>query len=196
LGAPQAVPAPLPLTEWLHQAHAGDSGAADRAYQALYPELLKIARARLRVHQAPTLLDTQALVHESFLRFVQGAQIGLQSRKHFYAYAAKAMRHIVIDFVRRTQAQRRGGDLQQVTFDTALIQALPADPDGGTPVAEVDAALQALESLDSQLAELVELRFYGGYTDEEVAQALGVSERTVRRLWDKARAFLLMQMQP
>ena len=189
------MPDELPLTELLHQAHRGNGSAAEQAYQALYPELLKIARSRLRVHQAPTLLDTQALVHESFLRFVQGAAVDLQSRKHFYAYAAKAMRHIVVDFVRRTQAQRRGGDLQQVTFDTAAMHVLP-DPAGvGTPVDELDQALRALEVLDSQLAELVELRFYGGYTDIEVAQALGVSERTVRRLWDKARAFLLMQMQ-
>ena len=101
------MPAPADLTVLLQRAHAGDAQSANEAYAALYPELLKIARARLRVHQAPTLLDTQALVHESFLRFVGGAAVALQSRKHFYAYAAKAMRHIVIDFVRRSQAERR-----------------------------------------------------------------------------------------
>jgi len=182
-----------PLTLLLQQAHAGDAGAADQAYAALYPELLKIARARLRVHQAPTLLDTQALVHESFLRFVGGTPVQLQSRKHFYAYAAKAMRHIVIDFVRRSQAERRGGGLAQVTFDTALINAIPGD--AATPVSDLERALAALEAVDGPLAELVELRFYGGYTDVEAAEALGVSERTVRRMWDKARAFLLMEMQ-
>jgi RNA polymerase sigma factor (TIGR02999 family) len=182
-----------PLTLLLHLAHEGDAAAGDLAYSMLYPELLKIARARLRVHQAPTLLDTQALVHESFLRFVGGAPVALQNRKHFYAYAAKAMRHIVIDFVRRGQAQRRGGDLQQVTFDTALIAALPQKD--ATPVLDIERALAALEAVDPPLAELVELRFYGGYTDAEAAQALGVSERTVRRQWDKARAFLLVEMQ-
>ena len=191
-------PDALPLTLLLHQAHAGDAEAADQAYQALYPELLKIARARLRVNQAPTLLETRALVHESFLRFVRGSHVHLESRKHFYAYAAKAMRHIVVDFVRRSQAQRRGGELDRVTFDTDLIHELPShDPAhaGHTPVAELELALQALEVLDPRLAELVELRFYGGYTDAEAAQALGVSERTMRRQWDKARAFLLLQMQ-
>jgi len=183
------------LTLLLIQAHEGDAQAADRAYALLYPELLKIARSRLRVHQAPTLLDTRALVNESFLRFIGSAGMDLQSRKHFYAYAAKAMRHIVIDFVRRTQAQRRGGDLQQVTFDTAAMHALPDPAGAGTPVDELDQALNALEGLDPQLATLVELRFYGSYTDAEAALALDVSERTVRRLWDKARAFLLMQMQ-
>lgn len=189
----EKLPLNLPLTLLLQQAHAGDAAAGHQAYALLYPELLKIARARLRVHQAPTLLDTQALVHESFLRFVDGAPVALHSRKHFYAYAAKAMRHIVIDFVRRAQAQRRGGALQQVTFDTALIAALPqAD---ATPVLDIERALSALEAVDPPLAELVELRFYGGYTDAEAAQALGVSERTVRRQWDKARAFLLVEMQ-
>jgi RNA polymerase sigma factor (TIGR02999 family) len=185
------MPDEPPLTLLLQQAHAGDRQAADQAYAALYPELLKIARARLRVHQAPTLLDTQALVHESFLRFVGGSAPGVQSRKHFYAYAAKAMRHIVIDFVRRRKAERRGGGQWQVTFDTAAFEALPA----AAPVGELEAALQALEALDAPLAEVVELRFWGGYTEAETAAALGLSERTVRRMWDKARGFLLIELQ-
>jgi RNA polymerase sigma factor (TIGR02999 family) len=187
------MPAPAELTVLLQRAHAGDDHAANEAYAALYPELLKIARARLRVHQAPTLLDTQALVHESFLRFVGGAPVALQSRKHFYAYAAKAMRHIVIDFVRRSQAERRGGGLQQVTFDTAVLDAQPLA--AAAPVLDLERALAALEAVDAALAEMVELRFYGGYTDAEAALALGVSERTVRRQWDKARAFLLLELQ-
>ena len=184
------------LTQLLQQAHAGDVQAGEQAYAALYPELLKIARARLRVHQAPTLLDTQALVHESYLRFVASALPSMQSRKHFYAYAAKAMRHIVIDFLRRQQAQRRGGELQQVTFDTAFLNQLPDTADQQGSVLELDRALSALEALDPDLAELVELRFYGGYTDVDVGQALGVSERSVRRMWDKARAYLLLELQP
>jgi RNA polymerase sigma factor (TIGR02999 family) len=181
-----------PLTLLLQQAHGGDNSAAEQVYALLYPELLKIARARLRVHQAPTLLDTQALVHESFLRFVGGTPFVPHSRKHFYAYAAQAMRHIVIDFVRRAQAERRGGDLQQVTFDTAVLNVLEQPQ----PVLDVDRALSALQALDPDLAELVEMRFYGGYTDIEIADALGISERTVRRQWDKARAFLLLELQP
>jgi RNA polymerase sigma factor (TIGR02999 family) len=190
------MPDAAPLTLLLQQAHAGDRAAGDRAYSALYPELLKIARARLRVHQAPTLLDTQALVHESFMRFVGASLPEMQSRKHFYAYAAKAMRHIVIDFVRRAQTERRGGDLQQVTFDTALLNALPdtAAAEAQASVVDLDRALTMLEAIDPPLAEVVELRFYGGYTDAEVGQALGLSERTVRRLWDKARAFLVLEM--
>ncbi len=185
------MPDAEPLTELLQQAHAGDAPAAEKAYALLYPELLKIARARLRVHQAPTLLDTHALVHEGFMRFVGGGGFAPQSRKHFYAYAAQAMRHIVIDFVRRAQAGRRGGELQQVTFDTGVMDAL-AQPQ---PVLDVDRALSALQAVDAALATLVEMRFYGGYTDAEIGQALGIGERSVRRQWEKARAFLLLELQ-
>ena len=193
----QGMTDPASLTLLLQQAHAGDAQAADQAYTTLYPELLKIARARLRMHNVPTLLDTQALVHESFLRFVSSGPVAIQNRKHFYAYAAKAMRHIVIDFLRRTHAQRHGGELQQVTFDTAVYGIAQPDDAGvrAVLVEDVERALLALEALDPGLAELVELRFYGGYTDAEVAQALAISERTVRRHWDKARAFLVLQMQ-
>ncbi len=181
---------PEPLTLWLAQAQAGDAAASDRVFRRLYPELRRIARSRLRGHQAPTLLDTEALVHESYLRFVSAGGVALDSRKHFYAYVARAMRHIVIDFARRAGAERRGGDATQVTFDTGLIEQLAAP----LPVTALDEALQALEALDAPLAQVVELRFYGGYTDAEIGQALGLGERSVRRLWEKARAFLLLQL--
>ncbi|MBL8334388.1 MAG: sigma-70 family RNA polymerase sigma factor [Rubrivivax sp.] len=189
------VPA-TPLTELLHLAHQGDAQAAQAAYRQLYPELLRIARSRLRGHQAPTLLDTEALVHESVMRFMQGPERPFESRKHFYAYAAKAMRHIVVDFVRRTQAGRRGGDATRLTWDTALGEALPGALPGSQPgdVLDLERALQALAEVDPQLAELTELRCFGGYTDAEVAEALGLGERGVRRLWDKARAFLQVQL--
>ena len=107
-----------PLTVTLRAAHAGDRDAANRAYAALYPDLLKIARARLRRHQPNTLLDTQALVHESFMRFVAADKIGIDDRKHFFTYAAKTMRNIVIDFARRRQAERHGGAAERVTLDS------------------------------------------------------------------------------
>ena len=103
------------------------------------------------------------------------------------------MRPIVVDFVRSAQAQRRGGDWQRQTWDTALLGLLP-DTAPLQQLSELDEALRALEALDPALAELVELRFYGGYTEPEAAQALGLSERTLRRQWAKARAFLLDQL--
>ena len=178
-----------PLTLTLRAAHAGDREAADRAYAALYPELLKIARARLRVHQPNTLLDTVGLVHESFMRFVVADKLGITDRKHFFTYAAKTMRHIVIDFARRKQAERRGGAAEKVTLDSQVL-----GPSTEASVLDVDAALRELEALDPALARVVEMRYFGGYTDIEIAAALDITDRTVRRHWDKARAFILMHL--
>ena len=180
------------FTITLRAAHAGDREAADRAYAALYPELLKIARARLRVHQPNTLLDTEGLVHESFLRFVAADKLGIADRKHFFTYAAKTMRNIVIDFARRRQAERHGGAAERATLDSRLL----GDGAQDTTVIDVDRALRELEALDPTLAEVVEMRYFGGYTDAEIAAAMGIAERTVRRQWDKARAFILAQLQP
>ena len=181
-----------PLTVTLRAAHAGDREAADRAYAALYPELVKIARARLRVHQSNTLLDTQALVHESFLRFVSADKLGIADRKHFFAYAAKTMRNIVIDFARRRQAERHGGNAERVTLDSRLLGETGQE----ASVIDVDKILRELEALDPTLAQVVEMRYFGGFTDAEIAAAMDISDRTVRRHWDKARAFMLAQLQP
>ena len=180
-----------PLTVTLRAAHAGDREAADRAYAALYPELLKIARARLRVHQHNTLLDTEGLVHESFLRFIEADKLGIADRKHFFTYAAKTMRNIVIDFARRRQAERHGGAAERVALDSRILGASAED----SSVIDVDDALRELEALDPALAEVVEMRYFGGYTDTEIAVAMDIAERTVRRHWDKARAFILAQLQ-
>lgn len=185
-------PAP-DLTQWLLAAQQGDAASADRAFAVLYPELQRIARSRLRGHQVPTLLDTEALVHESFLRFAQGARVDFASRKHFFAWVAKAMRHLVVDFVRRRQAQQRGGDLERVTLHTELDAVAGMDSQG-LEVERLHDALERLAQLDPGLAELVELRFFGGFTEVEVAQALGLSQRTLRRQWQKARATLLLEL--
>ena len=179
------------LTQTLRAAHDGDRAAADRAYAVLYPELLKIAHARLRAHGHQTLLDTEALVHESFLRFVAADKLGITDRKHFFAYAAKTMRNIVTDFARRRLTERRGGVAERVTLDTDALDRLQGD----TSVIGVDEALSELESLEPRLAQVVEMRYFGGYTDAEIAAALGVTDRTVRRDWEKARAFIMAQLQ-
>lgn len=183
-----------PLTLSLRAAHAGDRQAADRVYAALYPELLKIARSRLRAHQADTLLDTQALVHESFLRFIGGNKLDIEDRHHFFTYAAKMMRNIIIDFARRKQADRRGGDQQQVTLDTGIAGAANNLADLAE-VLDIDRALAELETLDAKLAQVVEMRYFGGYEDTEIAQAMAITERSVRRYWVKARAFMLVRLE-
>jgi RNA polymerase sigma factor (TIGR02999 family) len=179
------------LTLTLRAAHAGDRAAADRAYAALYPELLRIARSRLRSHQPNTLLDTEALVHESFMRFVTAEKLGIADRGHFFAYAAKTMRNIVIDFARRRSAERRGGGGGHVTLDTAMLGSTTQE----ASVLDIDAALAELEALEPALAQVVEMRYFGGYSDLQIAAALQITDRTVRRYWDKARAFILARLQ-
>jgi RNA polymerase sigma factor (TIGR02999 family) len=180
-----------PLTELLRSAHQGDRLAAERAYRVLYPELCKIARAHLRMHRPETLLDTQGLVFESYLNLVHVDGARFESRHHFYAYAAKVMRRIVIDFARRKQAKRRTGGQPAVTL-TDDIAAIEFDV---ASVLDVENSLQALERLDPLSAEVVEMRYYGGYSDDEIATALGTTDRTVRRYWEKARLFLLAQLE-
>ena len=181
-----------PLTHTLRAAHGGDREAADRAYAVLYPELLKIARSRLRAHRPNTLLDTEALVHESFMRFVAADKLDIADRKHFFAYAAKTMRNIVIDFARRRLAERRGAAVEKVTLNSELIDEKGAD----ASVLEVDAVLRQLEVLEPALAQVVEMRYFGGYTDIEIAATMEITDRTVRRHWDKARAFILRICRP
>src|ERR1700685_1681223 len=110
------------LTVTLRAARAGDRAAADRGYTALDPELRKIARSRLRAHQPNTLLNTEALVHESFIRFVAAKKLGIDDRKHFFTYAAETIPNIVIDFARRRQADCRGGGAEKVTLEPHLME--------------------------------------------------------------------------
>jgi RNA polymerase sigma factor (TIGR02999 family) len=183
-----------PLTELLQQAARGERGALDRIFALLYPDLRRIAHARLRGRDAAAHLETTALVHESFLRFVEASELMLADRKHFFAYAAKTMRNIIIDSAREQLAQRRGGGRVPVRLDTAVAGSLPA-AEGEASLVAVDDALRALEALDPPLAQVVEMRYFAGYTESEIAELTEQSERTVRRQWEKARAFLLATLQ-
>ena len=164
--------------------------AAPASWDAAYPELKKIARARLHAaqHGAPGL-NTTALVHESFLRLA-GRLPSLQfaSRGHFYAYAARVMRSVIVDLVREQAADRRGGGAAHVTLDTVVANGLAGADDA--EALRVDEALTALATVEPRLAQVVEMRYFAGMTDAEIAQVLGLTDRTVRRDWDKARLLL------
>lgn len=164
-----------------------DSAALDKAFAAFYPELKRIAHARLRGSGLHGYMQTTALVHDSYLKLASGPAHEFADRLHFLAYASRALRSIVVDLVREQRAQRRGGDLQLVTLDTAAGEGLAPSLD----VETVSGALDDLAKLDESLARLVEMRFFGGLTEEEIAGALGMSVRTVGREWQKARALLL-----
>lgn len=164
-----------------------DSTALDRAFAALYPELKRIAHARLRSSGLNGYMQTTALVHDSYLKLAGGPVREFPNRLHFLAYASRALRSIVVDIVREQRALRRGGDLQVVTLDTAAGEGISPSID----VEAVSRALDDLAKLDEGLARLVEMRFFGGLTEAEIAEALGTSVRTVGREWQKARALLL-----
>jgi RNA polymerase sigma factor (TIGR02999 family) len=176
------------ITTLLRAAGSGDRQAADRAYALLYAELQRLAHARLRREGDFTLLDTTALVHESYLR-LQGSQAAptFADRHHFLAYAARVMRSVVVDLVRARKADRRGGGAAHVTLDTAVVDAAAS---GNDEVLQVHEALDSLAAADPRLASVVEMRYFGGLSEQEIAQVLGVTERTVQRDWQKARLFL------
>jgi RNA polymerase sigma factor (TIGR02999 family) len=178
------------LTELLQRVAQGERGALDQVFAVLYPELRKIARARLRVQGKAAQLDTTALVHESFLRLVDASELRLTDRRHFFTYAAKTMRNIIIDFAREQLAERRGGGQAALHLDTLLANEMAAGG-GDAALIRINDALLALDAVDPALAQIVEMRYFAGYSEVEVAELLGSSERTVRRQWEKARAFLL-----
>ncbi|QJR16130.1 ECF-type sigma factor [Usitatibacter palustris] len=171
----------------LERLESGDRAALDRAFEAFYPDLKRIAHARLRGTGLNGQLQTTALVNESYLKLASGPTRAFPDRLHFIAYAARTLRTLIIDAVREERALRRGGGAEIVTLDTAAGAGLPPSLD----LERVDDALTSLATIDPPLARLVEMRFFGGLTEPEVATALGISERTVRREWQKARALLL-----
>jgi RNA polymerase sigma factor (TIGR02999 family) len=173
----------LPLPE----ADADQETHAPPAYGTLYQELRQIAHSRLRCSADFTLLNTTALVHESYLRFLQTEGLSFDDRRRFLAYASQVMRSVVVDFVRQRQSERRGGEHVAVTLNSAIADVVP-QPEA--EVLGVHAALEELEKAEPRLAQVVEMRYFAGLTEAEIAKSMGVTERTVRRDWDKARLLL------
>ena len=175
------------VTTLIGAARAGDREAFDRIFELLYPELRQVAHRRLMRSSRDGLMETTALVNECYLKFLKCETLTPEDRSHFLAYAATVMRSIIVDAARLAKTDRRGGDAEQVTLDSELIGALPAESD---EILEVHAALADLSRIDARLGHVVEMRYFGGFEDEEIAEALGLSARTVRRDWDKARLLL------
>lgn len=156
-------------------------------FPALYRELRRLARSKLARGGRHSLLDTSALVHESFLRMQRDGGVALRDREHFLAYAATTMRSIVVDHIRRRNSGRRGGDAEHVTLDTRAARQVGASDD---EVLAVHEALEILADVDARLVQVVEMRYFVGLSDAEIGSALGVNERTVRRDWVRARLLL------
>jgi len=175
------------ITQLLQAAGDGDPRAAEQVVALLYADLQRLARGRLRRSGNLTLLDTTSLVHESYLRMQKSGSLGFPDRKHFLAYAARVMHTIVIDIVRARRAERRGGDVLHVTLNTEIGETV-ARPD--EEVLQVHEALQSLAAAEPRLAQVVEMRYFGGLSEAEIAEALDITERTVQRDWQKARLYL------
>jgi RNA polymerase sigma factor (TIGR02999 family) len=164
----------------------GDGNAADALFPLLYEELHRIARRQLRAERVGHTLSTTALVHEAYLRLVDQTRARWVSRAQFLSVAARAMRRILVDYARRVRADKRGGGWERLELDAVDI---PIDGRADALVA-LDDALVRLSALNPRLTRVVECRYFGGMSEEETASALGVTDRTVRRDWVKAKGWL------
>jgi RNA polymerase sigma factor (TIGR02999 family) len=168
----------------------GDRPGTDTLFPLVYEELKRIARHHRR--GAGATLCTTELVHEAFFKLAGPSGESWEGRAHFFGAASRAMRQVLVDFARRRQATKRGGDVQMVSLSEAG-SAIEMELD---EILELDAALDRLNALDERLRLIVELRFFGGLPEDEIARALGVSTRTVGRDWLKAKLFLLHELEP
>lgn len=160
-------------------------------FSRFYKDLRQLAHARLRRNEPITLLDTTSLVHETYLRVLKSGQLEVSEQPRFLAYAGRVMRSIIVDFVRQRHAERRRGDGPLVPPDAAVASASSAEEE----VLRVSEALGELAKVDERLVNIVEMRYFGGFTEQEIALALGVNERTVRRDWQKAKLLLSIALQ-
>lgn len=179
------------ITQLLRSAATGDASARDALFAAAYPGLEKLARSRLRDGGRHTLLDTRGLVHESYLRYVHGGALRAEDRRAFFAFASHVMRSVIVSSVRERTAGKRGSGRRPLTLSTQVAEQLPAGED---EILRVHDALESLEQVDARLAQVVQMRYFGGYTEQEIAETLEVTERTVQRLWLKARLMLRAAM--
>jgi RNA polymerase sigma factor (TIGR02999 family) len=174
------------ITQLLLAWSEGDSEALDRLTPLVYAELRRLAKSYMRKERAGHTLQTTALIHEAYLRLIDAGQVEWRNRAHFFGVAARAMRQILVAMARERGCQKRGGGARQVSLDEAMMVDKGLDED----LVALDAALGALAQFDERKAQVVEMRFFGGLTEEEIAVALEVSTETVRRDWRLARSWL------
>jgi RNA polymerase sigma factor (TIGR02999 family) len=174
------------LTVLLDAVAGGDDSARNTFYRAVYSELKRLAGGHLRNQSTLTNLDATSLVHEVFMRFVQRGGLQLGNRKIFFGYASQVMRSVIIDYVRERAALKRGGDMR---FET-LVTGYAGDSFAFDEIEQLHEAMNDLQKIDQRLHDVVEMRYFGGLSIEDVAEIMGVSSVTVKRDWQKARAYL------
>src|SRR5262245_24523375 len=174
------------LSSLIASAEQGDRAAADRLFTALYDELHRMARRELARRGAGVTLGATTLLHEAYLDISDRERAAFPDRNRFMGYASRVMRGLIIDYARRRQAQKRGGQFEITSIATEIADALP---DAGQ-LTRLSDALDELESADARLARIVDLKFFCGFSFAEIAGMLDISERTAQRDWEKARIFL------
>jgi RNA polymerase sigma factor (TIGR02999 family) len=181
---------PQEITQLLLAWGNGDERALEELMPLVYDELRKVAARHLRGQRPGHTLQTTALVNEAYMRLIDSSQVRWQNRAHFFAVSAQLMRRILVDFARQRQNLKRGAGAHQVSLDEALVVA----PERGADLLALDEALDRLATLNARQARLVELRYFGGLSEEETAEALKVSLRTVQRDWNLARLWLYREL--
>ncbi len=183
---------PSTISALIATAETGDSGAAQALFAALYQELHRLARGQLSRSSGEVTISTTSLLHEAYLDIAAREGLQFPDLARFMAYAARAMRGIIIDFVRERRAQKRGGQFELTSLE-AEVADRAADP---RELLGIAAALEQLETVDPQLVQIVDLKFFCGFSFAEIAALTGQAERTIRRHWEKARIFLRRAMAP
>ena len=186
-----AVPEPSPRADVLTELRSGRHGALDQLIPLVYHELRAIAHRQLAARARGGTLSTTALVHETYLKLVDQSRADWRDRAHFLAVASIAMRHVLVDRAKARGTLKRGGTRRRITLDDSHI-AVDDQPDA---LLQLDEAMNRLAGLEPRLARVVECRFFGGLTEEEIAEALGVTVRTVQRDWAKARMLLQRELE-
>jgi RNA polymerase sigma factor (TIGR02999 family) len=183
-------PTPGAVTQLLVRAKAGNSAALEELVPLVYAELRRIAGRYVRRERAGHSLQATALVHEAYIRLLKDEDLSFENRAHFLGIAARSMRQILVEHARARDAEKRGGERQRVTLDERVAAGGPVDVD----LLALEEALERLAARDADQARIVELRYFGGLTNEETAAALGVSPATVKRAWVVARAYLFREL--
>jgi RNA polymerase sigma-70 factor, ECF subfamily len=190
--SPDVVMDQPPITQLLLAWRKGERSALDELIPLVQNELKRIARNYMRRQNPGHTLQTTALVNEAFLRLVDSDKVNWQDRNHFFAICAQLMRRILVDFARRKNSLKRGGDGVHVTLNENVDVA----DEKATEVVALDEALGRLARMNERQSKIVELRYFGGLTEEQIADTLGISSRTVRRDWNLARAWLYRELSP
>jgi RNA polymerase sigma factor (TIGR02999 family) len=179
------------ITQLLAQWREGNQSALDELYPLVYDELHRLARRYMSRERKGHTLQTTALINEAYVRLVDQKNVPWANRSHFFAISAQIMRRILIDHARRHQYAKRGGGARQVSLDEALTVVMP---DQSGELLRLDEALKSLAEMDPRRSQVVELRYFGGLNNEEIAGVLHISENTVTRDWNMARAWLYQQL--